>query len=420
MPNLAVVILAAGKGTRLKSELPKALHTLCGEPMLGILLQSAEALRPRKAIVVAGHKSGLVREYLNGRARHGGQARIVEQRELLGSGHAVAQAAQALAGFNGPVLVLYCDTPLISAETMSALLKKYRTASTDCALLSVVLKEPGDYGRVKRAADGSVEKIVEAGDASVAEKSIREINVGCYVFNSKKLFGALKRVRRNPKKKEYYLTDAVEILAERGGVQAVKVKSEEEVLGINSRQDLALLQDIMQKKILDRWIEKGVRIRDPRTTTIDAGVTIGPGTVVLPNTVIEDRCVIGKDCSIGPFARLRGGSKIGDGAVIGNFVEVVRSTVGRQSLIKHLSYIGDAEVGSFVNIGAGTITANFDGKKKHKTVIKDKAQLGSGTVLVAPVTVGRGAKTGAGAVVTKGRNVPDYGVVVGMPARKLK
>lgn len=418
MPNLAVVILAAGKGTRMRSELPKALHTLCGEPMLGVLLQSAEALRPRRAVVVAGYKSGLVREFI-GRAGIKPAPTVIQQRQLWGSGHAVARTAGALSGFDGPVLLLYCDTPLISAETMKALLKKYRTASADCALLSVVLKDAGDYGRIKRTKDGSVEKIVEAGDANPAEKAIREINVGCYVFNSKKLFGALKFVRRNPRKKEYYLTDAVEILAQHGCVEAVKVKNEEEVLGINTRQDLATLQDIMQKKILDRWIGKGVQIRDPRTTTIDAGVTIGPGTVVLPNTVIEDRCIIGKGCAIGPFARLRGGSKIGDGSVIGNFVEVVRSTVGKKSLIKHLSYIGDAEVGSFVNIGAGTITANFDGKKKHKTVIKDKAQLGSGTVLVAPVTVGRAAKTGAGAVVTKGHNVPDGAVVAGVPARPL-
>ncbi|MGH7197956.1 MAG: bifunctional UDP-N-acetylglucosamine diphosphorylase/glucosamine-1-phosphate N-acetyltransferase GlmU [Candidatus Omnitrophota bacterium] len=409
--GLAVVILAAGKGTRLKSDMPKALHPICGEPMLGLLLEKAEALGARKIFVVAGHKIEAVRRFSARRAE------VVRQKALLGSGHAVNQTAGKLSKFSGSVLVLYCDTPLISAETMRALLENHRGHSTDCSVLSVVLKDPSGYGRVKRDGRGLVEKIVEDRDASPEEKAIREINTGCYVFRSKKLFEALRSVRRNPGKNEYYLTDVIEILAGRGRVESLVAEKNEEALGVNTRRDLAALESIMQKDILERLMESGVTIRNPRTVTIDADVKIGPDTVIYPNTVIEEGAVIGRDCRIGPFAHIRGGSKIGDGCVVGNFVEVVRSMVGKGSLIKHLSYVGDAQVGAAVNIGAGTITANFDGKKKHKTVIKDKAQIGSGTVLVAPVTVGRGAKTGAGAVVTARRDVPDGAVVVGIPAR---
>jgi len=417
---LAVVILAAGKGTRMRlpgrqagSELPKALHPICGQPMLWHLVEKTRRLSPKKLIVVAGHRIDLVRDFLNGTAE------LVWQKKLLGSGHAVNQAAGKLAKFDGPVLVLYCDTPLITLETVRRLLDRQVLDAVDCALLSVRLEDPSGYGRIKRASGGEVERIVEHNDASPVERAIKEINVGCYVFDSKKLFSVLKRVRRNPKKKEYYLTDVIERLAQQGRVESILVEDPEEVRGINTRMDLSVLQETMQQTILKKWIDQGVLIRDPKTTTIDADVEIGTETVILPNTVIEKGTRIGKHCQIGPFARIRGGSRIGDEVVIGNFVEVVRSVVGNKTLIKHLSYIGDAKIGSGVNIGAGTITANFDGKKKHTTVIKDKAQIGSGTILVAPVTVGRGAKTGAGAVVPKGKNVPDHAVVVGVPAKKL-
>ncbi len=426
--DLAVVILAAGKGTRMRSELPKALHTLCGEPMLGLLLKNAQSLKPRKIIVVAGHRFDLVQKYLNVGAgaapatagRHASPL-LVHQQPLLGSGHAVMQAAKALSGFKGRILVLYCDTPLISSRTMGLLLDQNGETAAVCTLLSVEFQDPFGYGRIQRALDGSVERIIEQNDATEVEKAIKEINAGCYVFDSKELFEALKLVQKKPKKKEYYLTDAVGILAKNGKrVEALPLKNKEEVLGINTRKDLAALQEILQKKILDGWIEKGIKIRDPRTTTIDAGVEIGAETLILPHTVIEDGSRIGTGCVIGPFARIRGNSVIGDGSIIGNFVEVVRSRIGKHTQVKHLSYLGDAQVGSFVNIGAGTITANFDGKRKYKTVIKDKAQIGSGTVLVAPVTVGKGAKTGAGAVVTRGKNVPAGAVVVGVPARPLE
>ncbi len=458
--DLAVIILAAGKGTRMRlpgrqagSDLPKALHPLCGQPMLWHLVEKTRRLSPKKLIVVAGHRIDLVRGFLNG------SAEVVWQKRLLGSGHAVNQAAGKLARFEGSVLVLYCDTPLITVETMENLLAHRVFHAADCTLLSVRLEDPSGYGRIKRApwrargtplestghstapadvprararglprptcrepelaACGVVEKVIEHNDASPEEKVIKEINVGCYVFDSKKLFSALKLVRQNPKKKEYYLTDVIEVLAQRGKVESILTDDPEEVRGINTRMDLSILQETMQQTILKKWIDKGVRIRDPKTTTIDADVEIGVETVILPNTVIEEGARIGKNCRIGPFARIRGQSKIGDGVVIGNFVEVVRSEIGNKTYIKHLSYIGDANIGSGVNVGAGTITANYDGKKKHKTVIKDKAQIGSGTVLVAPVTVGRGAKTGAGAVVTKKTRIAAGMVFVGIPAREL-
>ena len=411
---LAVIILAAGKGTRMRSPLPKALHRVCGQPMIWHLVEKANVFSAKKPVVIAGHGIKLVRNFL------GQNARVIWQKRLLGSGHAVNQAAGVFRGFRGSVLVLYCDTPLIKTETIDKLLRNHRATRTDCTMLSVRLQDPSGYGRVRRAADGLVERIIEHDDASPEEQAINEINVGCYVFDARKLFSALRLVRRDPKKKEYYLTDVIAVLAENGKVDSILAGDPEEARGINTRMDLSILQEAMQENLLKKWIEKGVEIRDPKTTTIDADVEIGIDTVILPHTVIQEGSRIGRGCSIGPFARIRGGSKIGDGTVVGNFVEVVRSKIGNKSYIKHLSYIGDAEVGSGVNVGAGTITANYDGKKKHKTVIKDGAQIGSGTVLVAPVTIGRFAKTGAGAVVTKGKNVPDKTVVVGVPARQLQ
>lgn len=413
-PGPAVVILAAGKGSRLKSDLPKALHTLCGETMLGALLEKVDGLKPSKTVIVAGHRIDLVRGYLNGRGN------VVHQKRLLGSGHAVLQAKGILAGFSGPVVVIYCDTPLLSLSTLHKLLERRAKTSADCVLLSARFKQPFGYGRIVRRNDGRVGKIVEHNDATRRERAIREINVGCYVFDSKKLFQALKWVRINPRKKEYYLTDAVGLLAREGRVEAIVCRDNREVLGINTPLDLAEAQEIMQKNILEKLIQEGVRIRDPKTTVIDAGVQIGEGTIILPHTVIEEKAIIGKNCVVGPFARIRGRSRVSDGVVIGNFVEIVRSVIGKSTTIKHLSYVGDAEVGARVNIGAGTITANYDGKRKHKTVIRDGARIGSGTVLVAPVTIGRAAVTGAGAVVTKGRNVADRAVVIGVPARVLK
>lgn len=413
MSDLAVLVLAAGKGTRMKSDLPKALHSLCGRTMLWHLLDKVKALKPKKILVVVGHQKERVEKELERGVR------AVWQKEQLGSGHAVEQASKEFSGFNGRVLVLYCDTPLIQVKTLRSLLEDQTKKGSDCSLLSVKLADPYGYGRIQRDAEGFVKRIVEENDANHSEKRIQEINVGCYVFRSKKLFKALECVRQNPAKKELYLTDAIEILAQDGKVSPVLSDDPDQMLGVNTRKDLLRMESLMQKDVLEALIEKGVSLRDPRTTTIDADVEIGEGSVILPNTVIEEGSRIGKGCRIGPFARIRGASRIEDGAVIGNFVEIVRSRVGQRTNIKHLSYIGDAEIGRDVNIGAGTITANYDGKKKHKTIVKDKAEIGSGTILIAPVTVGRLAKTGAGSVVTKGTKIKDKGVVVGVPAKNL-
>ena len=397
------------------SKLPKALHAICGKPMLWHVLQKAKRIRPKKIVVVAGYRKDLVENYVR---QH--DVQVVWQKKLLGSGHAAACAAEKLRGFQGPVLVIYCDTPLISSESIQSVLRNHGKKSTDCTMLSVYVKNPSGYGRIRRNAEGGVSGIVEDADCSAFEKRITEINAGCYVFKAGKLFSALQSVRKNPAKKEYYLTDVIKLLARDGNVESLLAGREEEMLGVNTRLDLSYLQGHMQNEILESFIKKGVTIRDPKSTVIDAGVLIGRDSVILPHTVIEEDSVIGRGCTIGPFARIRGGSMIGDGSVIGNFVEVVRSKIGKKTQVKHLSYLGDAEVGSFVNIGAGTITANYDGRAKHKTVIRDRAQIGSGTILVAPVTIGKSAKTGAGSVVTKGKHVRAGGVVVGVPARELR
>lgn len=407
----AVVILAAGRGTRMRSPLPKALVPVCGKPMLWHLLEAVKPLRPSRVVVVAGYRHADVKRWVDGRAV------VVEQKQLLGSGHAVAQAEGALKGHSGDVFVLYCDTPLVRTRTLKALWARHRQTRSAATLLSLRLDDPTGYGRVARKPDGSVASIIEELDCGPVERMIRDVNAGCYVFDKKRLFAALARVRRNPKKNEFYLTDAVGILAASTRVEAAAAADPGELVGINTRLELAAAQEALRRRILEDWIDRGVEIRHPASTFVESGVRLGAGTVVEPHTVIEQDAVIGSGCVIGPFARIRGGSRVDDGAVIGNFVELVRTRVGRGSQVKHLTYLGDAVLGRNVNVGAGTITANYDGVRKARTTIRDGAFIGSGTVLVAPVTVGRRARTGAGAVVTRGHSVPDGATVVGIPAR---
>lgn len=414
MKKTGALILAAGKGTRLRSELPKALHTLCGKPMLGFLIDRAREAGARTPVVVAGYRADLVRGWA------GSRAKIVLQKKQLGSGHAVSCAASAFRGFDGTILLFYCDTPLLTAGTVEHLLARHRATRADATLLSVRAADPTGYGRIRRGASGEVLSIVEEINATPEEKAIREINVGFYAFESKALFAALKKVGRDARKNEYYLTDVIGILSASGRVEAVETADSEEVQGVNSLKELAQAEAVAQKRVLERLMAAGVRIRDPRTTTIDADVEIGQDTTVLPHTVVEEGASIGRHCTIGPFARIRARSRIGDRVVIGNFVEIVRSEIASGTQVKHLTYLGDARVGRGVNIGAGTITANYDGKAKHTTVIGDGAQIGSGTVLVAPVRVGKNAKTGAGSVVPARRHVADGSIVVGVPARILR
>lgn len=415
MKNIAAIILAAGRGERMKSDTPKVLHPLCGRPMLGYVLDLVEDLKINKVIAVIGHRHIEVRKFLKPGIK------VVIQRRLLGSADAVKQTEKTLKNFKGTILVLYADHPLLKKDTLKKLIQYHNENNPDATLLTAKVKNPSGYGRILRDKYGSICRIVEEKDADVYEKDIKEINIGCACFRVLSLFRALRKVRLNQRKNEYYLTDVIDILYKQGGrVEAVKLLDFNEGWGINSRTDLAKANRTMQTRIINQHMEKGVTVIDPETTFIDWGVKIGNDTKIYPFTVIERGVKIGKHCSIGPFCHLREKTIIEDNSVIGNFAELVRSRVARHSLAKHFCYLGDARVGSNVNIGAGMVTANFDGKKKNVTVIKDNAFIGSDTILVAPVKIGKGAITGAGSVVTRNKNVPDYAVVAGIPARPLK
>jgi bifunctional UDP-N-acetylglucosamine pyrophosphorylase/glucosamine-1-phosphate N-acetyltransferase len=379
--------------------------------MLGHVLSTVEALGLRRKIVVAGHLIAQVHSYVDKRAE------VVTQWPPRGTGHALLQTRKQFRSYCGSVLVLCGDAPLIRSSSLESLIRFRQAKAASCAILTFQLEHPTGYGRIVRDARGRVTSIVEELNATAVEKAIREVNSGVYCFDAQALFKALDRVKPDPIKKEIYLTDAIEILAREGRVEAIKTDRPEETLGVNTRKDLATVTRIKKQEILDQLMADGVTIVDAATTFIGVGVKIGQDTVIHPNTVIDGPAVIGRKCSIGPFARIRAGVKLGNEVTVGNFVEVVRSTVGDRTLVKHLTYLGDAEVGADVNVGAGTITANFDGKNKHRTVIGNKVKVGSGTIFVAPVTVGQSAVTGAGAVITRGTRVKPGQTFVGVPAK---
>ncbi len=412
--NTACIILAAGLGTRMKSSLPKVLHKISGKTMIEYILELIKPFGFKPNIVVTGYKSKQV-------ARFTGGSKIINQKKMLGSADAVMSTRNALGKFKGDVIILYSDTPLIQQNTIRQLIARHRKTGAACTLLTARLKDPTGYGRVLRDDEEKIVRIVEEKEASFYDKVIGEINVGAYCFDSKNLFDSLKEIRADNKKDEYYLTDAISILRKRNlKIESLCTDNEEEALGVNSREELAKAERIIYDRAIKRFLNEGVTIVDPLNTYISFDCTIGKDTVIKPYTIIEDGVKIGANCVIGPFARIRPGTKLSDGVEIGNFVELTRSDIGRGAKIKHHSYIGDAVVGKDVNVGAGTITANYDGKKKNKTIIKDGAFIGSGTIFVAPVTVGKKAITGAGSVLTKKTRVPDDSVVVGVPARILK
>lgn len=432
MSQLLAVILAAGKGTRMKSALPKVLHQVGGKPMVQHVLDAATFAGAAKNVVIVGFGAQSVVDALSG------QAEFAVQAEQLGTGHAVMQARKELAGFNGTVMVLCGDTPLLTGELLHRLYTEHTNAQAAATVLTAIMPEPAGYGRVIRDTAGQVVKIVEHKDASPTELAVREINTGIYCFEAKLLLKALDGLTCNNAQGEYYLTDVIAILNSQGQkVWAVNAADHRETMGINSRVHLAEAEGIIRQRKLETLMENGVTIMDPNSTFIDTQVEIGPDTIIYPFTWIEGCSKIGANCAIGPNSRLantivgddsilhfiyahdctvgnrvtagpyvhlRPHTELKDGVKIGNFVEVKNTIVGEGSKIPHLSYIGDTDMGAGVNIGSGTITVNYDGKHKHRTTIEDDAFIGCNTNLVAPVTVGQGAYVAAGSTITK--NVP--------------
>jgi bifunctional UDP-N-acetylglucosamine pyrophosphorylase / glucosamine-1-phosphate N-acetyltransferase len=410
---MQALVLAAGKGTRMKSSRPKVLHEILGKPLVGYVLDTLAALGISPVTVVVGAGGEDVRGYLKTRPE---KIRVVWQREQKGTGHAVEMARKPATG-SGDVLIWPGDMPLLKRETLAAFINEHKAAGAAASVLSALQPEPYGYGRMLRAG-GKFYGIREELDASEAERRIQEVNTGVYLFGVRQLFDALKKVKPANEKREYYLTDTIEILTGQGQVvEAFPLAEAREAQGINSRHELAEATETMRNREIQAHMERGVSFVSPDQTFVEPGVKIGEDTVIYPWCYIESGVVIGKNCSIGPFAKIRKGSTIGDECTVGSFVEVNRSKLGKGVLAKHLAYLGDATLGDATNVGAGTITANFDGKNKHATRIGKKVLIGSNTVLVAPVAVDDGAKTGAGSVVTK--RVRKGQVVVGVPARPL-
>jgi bifunctional UDP-N-acetylglucosamine pyrophosphorylase/glucosamine-1-phosphate N-acetyltransferase len=413
MSKITAIVLAAGRGTRMKSDVPKVLHDMLGKPVILYILDALKEAGVSDTVTVAGYGSDMLKDAV------GHRTKIAIQKKLAGSGDAVSSARRFLRSIKGDVLITCGDVPLIRPQTFARLIERHRSLGSSATILTARVKNPSGYGRIVRDSCGRVVKISEDKDASTREEAIDEINVGTYCFKCEDLFAALSKVRPDNSKKEYYLTDTISIMrsAMSKQVEAVLAQDPLEVIGINTRLDLAQASARIKERVLEGLMAEGVTIEDPATTMIHPGARIGPDTVVMPNTVIESDVIIGRACRIGPFARIRPGVRISDRAEIGNFVELVRTSIGEGTMVKHHTYLGDSAVGRRVNIGAGTITANYDGKNKSKTVIEDGAFVGVGAVLIAPVRIGRRATVGAGCVVPKRHNVPPGATVVGVPAR---
>jgi len=438
MAGLVTVVLAAGKGTRMKSALPKVLHRVGGKSMLQHVLDASAAAGSERSVVIVGFGGETVKMAI------GAQAEFVEQKEQLGTGHAVMQAGPLLKNETGTVMVLCGDTPLLTGDLLKRLYDEHKAIGAKATVLTAVMPDASGYGRIIRTASGTVAKIVEHKDASPEELKVNEVNSGIYCFEAQALFAALAKVSCDNAQGEYYLPDVLEILREDGEkIWAVAADDYEQTLGINSRVQLAGAEKILRRRKNIELMEQGVTIMDPDTTYIDAQVTVGRDTVIYPCTWLEGATTIGENCEIGPNSRftdtkigdqvtahfsyahecaiasgvvmgpyvhLRPNTKLAAGVKIGNFVEVKNSTVGEGSKLPHLSYIGDTDIGSGVNMGCGTITVNYDGKNKYRTVIADDAFVGCNSNLVAPVEVGKGAYVAAGSTITK--DVPPAALAV--------
>ncbi|MDH4226815.1 MAG: bifunctional UDP-N-acetylglucosamine diphosphorylase/glucosamine-1-phosphate N-acetyltransferase GlmU [Deltaproteobacteria bacterium] len=433
MGNIKAIVLAAGKGTRMKSEMPKVLHRVCGRPMLAYPLDVLRRLRFDAITVVVGHKAEEVKKAFFDFPK----ISFAVQEPQLGTGHAVMCAMKTMKAASGDILILSGDVPLIKEETIKAL-QKIHSKGADVTFISMVLTDPTGYGRVVRDESRKISAIIEHKDLLPEQKNINEVNSGIYLMRAKFLKDNLKHLGTKNRQKEYYLPDLVRIAAEKGKVSCLTLLDASEVMGINNREELAKASAVKKAEMLSALMQSGVTFIAPEASYIDFGVKIGmdtivhPGAHVLGSSVVGKGCVIeegavirnsivgdltvvkcysvledaivGKDARIGPFARLRPGTKAADSSHIGNFVEIKNSSIGKGSKANHLTYIGDSTVGSGVNIGAGVITCNYDGVSKHRTVIQDNAFVGSDSQLVAPVTIGKGAYIGSGSTITK--NVP--------------
>lgn len=444
--KITAILLAAGQGTRMNSSQPKVLHPVVGRPLIWHAMQAIRQYSTEKPIVVVGHGADQVTAYL------GDSARTVLQEPQLGTGHAVMQAESLLKGKTDLIVVCYGDMPLLRGETLKKLVETQRDNKGPLSILTVIADDPRGFGRIIRKPDGTVDAIVEEYVASTEQLQVKELNVGGYCFDANWLWDALHRIPKNLKKGEYYLTDTIELASREGlAVQATLMDDVEEIIGINTRVHLSEVEAAMRRRINQEHMLNGVTMIDPASVYIDIGVRIGWDTVIMPNTFIHGKTEIGEgnalgpntiihdskignhckvlasvmesalledNVEIGPFVHLRKGSHLGNRVHMGNFGEVKDSYLADGVKMGHFSYIGNAQIGANTNIGAGTITCNYDGETKHATEIGENVFIGSDTMLVAPIKIGAGARTGAGSVVTK--NVAEDTLVVGMPARAIR
>jgi len=440
------IVLAAGKGKRMKSKLYKVLHPVCGKPMVGHVVDTVRRTNSKRTVVIVGHGAEEVKTYL------GDQAEYALQAEQLGTGHAVRQAEELLGKEEGTTILICGDTPLVRAETIEAMIALHESEGAAATILTAVPEDPTGLGRIIRGEDGGVLRIVEQKDCTPEEAAVKEINTGTYCFDNRKLFDALSKVTNDNAQGEYYITDVIGILRGEGEkIAAYATQDLTESIGVNDRVVLSQAEAAMRERIVHEHMLGGVTVIDPSSTYIGAEVTIGSDTVLLPGTVLTGRTVIGEDCkigpnselenaeigdgtsvahsvvrdskvgahvSVGPFAHLRPGASLADGVKIGNFVEVKNADIGEDSKVSHLSYVGDAKVGRRVNIGCGAITVNYDGFNKSLTEIEDDAFVGSNVNLIAPVHVGKGAYVVAGSTITK--QVPEGDLAIGRARQENK
>ena len=439
--GVTVVVLAAGKGVRMNSRIPKVLHPVAGRPMLLWAMAAARTLNPERTLVVTNPSQDGVTVAVNG------EGETVPQREQLGTGHALSQVSPEHRTA-GPVVVLYADAPLLRGETLARLLEEHRKSGATATLLTANLGDPTGYGRIVRARNGVFRSIVEEKDATNEQRQIHEVNAGVYCFSGRELWPALDRLKNKNRAAEYYLTDVVSLL--KGKVHTLLLDDADEMLGINDRRQLAQAESIMRRRLLDRLMLAGVTVTDPATTFVDADVQVGQDSVIHPFTTITGSSVIGEDCvigpmsqlrdstvgdgcrierahlekvsvasnvTVGPFSRLRPGTELAEGVHVGTHTEIKNSKIGAGSTVPHFSYLGDAVVGANVNIGAGSITANWDGFEKNITEIDDGVYVSCDTIFVAPVRVGSNATTAADTVITK--DVPAGSLAIGRPELKI-